>query len=182
MGDYIDDMIEGWAKGLKEAVRPTAEGSLDLPGTKAKAKARKRVPKEKAVETMRAKPLPDPPTNPGEPHRVIPEITEDWNPPRILPCGHTQWADRSGDVNSEAQREARDLGYCCDAERRMNDRASKHKDVHGSAKRVSPFVHWHVKGLYAPVPEGLRRTPDREAKGGWPGLDVDPETGLLRKP
>jgi len=175
MSDYIDDMIEGWAKGLKESTRPTAKGSLDLPGTK--TKGRKRVPKEQAVEAMRAKPLPDPPTKPGKPHKVIPR-PEDWKPPRTLPCGHIQWHDRSDDVDSEAQREARDLGYCCDAERRMNERAAKHKDVHGITLRRSPTVHWHVKGLYEPVPEGLRRTPARMARPGWSGLCCDPDTGL----
>ena len=134
---------------------------------------------------MLSKPLPDPPTKPGKPHKVIPspstsnrELPEDWKPPRTLPCGHIQWHDRSGDVDSEAQREARDLGYCCDAERRMNERAAKLKDVHGVTKRRSPTAHWHVKGLHEPVPEGLRRTPERMARIGWSGLCCDPETGL----
>lgn len=199
MGDYIDDMIEGWAKGLKESARPTPKGSLDLPGTKSKAtegkaKRKRRLTKDEVKEVSRRPAKPQPP---GEPHKVIPNPNpnptpspdpvptinrdgppEDWKPPRTLPCGHIQWHDRSGDPDSDAQREARDLGYCCDAERRMNDRAAKHKDVHGIAIRRSPTVHWHVKGLYEPVPERLRRTPGRMTRPGWSGLCCDPETGL----
>jgi hypothetical protein len=38
---------------------------------------------------------------------------------------------------------------------------------------------WEVRGLYFPVPEGQRRSHEKQrVEWGWPGLCCDPKTGL----
>ena len=78
---------------------------------------------------------------------------EDWDPPHFLDCGHMNFD------TDEANEAARTEGHCC---------------AGGARKR--PRNWRYVRGEYRrPVPEHLRRTPEREAGEGYPGLPCDEE-------
>ena len=72
--------------------------------------------------------------------------------PKMLECGHFDW------FSPKDHEEARAAGKCC----------AGWKDS----------VNWHVLGLVKPVPLTRRRTKEKSAGGGWPGLCCDPNTHL----
>jgi len=95
-----------------------------------------------------------------EPNRPNPkrDSWKEWEPtggpcgPKVLDCGHFDWS------SSKDHEEARAMGKCC-------------------AGWKSP-VKWEVLGLVKPVPLPHRRTKEKAAGGGWPGLCCHPTTHL----
>jgi hypothetical protein len=107
------------------------------------------------------------------------DYTASWPPPGYtapvtFPCGHTNHKGLGITEDAPKQVEAREAGHCCGAMRRAVEEAAKHK-----WNRV-PTIHvdWRVRGLWDPLPQGLRRTPEKDEGPGFPGLCCDPETGL----
>lgn len=113
-----------------------------------------------------------------------PEITEQvdsglpegWVPPKVLPCGHTNWPHHGTTEDDPKQVAARANGFCCAAHAAAT--ATHHRLNPSTKQRAALSVNWRVKGLHEPVPMDLRRTPEREGGPGFPGLCCDPETGL----
>lgn len=84
---------------------------------------------------------------------ISPPIPENWQSPKTLPCGHTDWFTEA--QHQEAQKE----GHCCPDFKSTNYR-------------------WQVRGLTHPVAIPFRRSKDKEGREGWPGLCCDPVSGL----
>lgn len=103
-------------------------------------------------------------------------LPEGWKPPVVLKCGHMNWPHHGTDESDPKQVAAREAGHCCAAY--SEAKASHKKRNPGVGGRAPISVQWRVKGLHEPVPMGLRRTKDREAGPGFPGLCCHPETGL----
>jgi hypothetical protein len=115
-----------------------------------------------AFNTLILLELPEPEEAPAPTRKVEPEPDEpepdsgppkDWKAPQTLKCGHTDWGTRA---EHDA---ARVDGKCC-------------------AQWKHGTVNWRVKGLHTAVPMNQRRSVEREACQGWPGLCCDPETNL----
>jgi hypothetical protein len=105
-------------------------------------------------------PDPEPEEVPAPIARVEPDEPEpnfgppkDWKAPQTLECGHTDWGTQAEHDPAKAD------GKCC-------------------ANWKNGTVNWRVKGLHTKVPVNQRRSVEREAGQGWPGLCCDPETGL----
>ena len=102
----------------------------------------------------------------------------DFGLPTVFKCGHTNYKHHGITEDSPLQVEARAEEYCCQALReatlnvwRLNPNMVNRK------RRAQLAVNWQVRGLYEPVPEAMRRKPEKH-NGGWPGLCCDPVTGL----
>ena len=102
-----------------------------------------------------------------------------WPPPGYVApvtyrCGHTNHRGHGVTEDDPKQVAAREAGHCCTAMQRAVE------DAETSQWNRAPQIHvqWRVRGLWDPVPECLRRTPEKEEGMGWPGLCCDPETGL----
>lgn len=116
--------------------------------------------------------------------RSVSEIISDlstmpdgWVGPKVFRCGHENWPHHGLTPDDPKQVEAREAGFCCQRVREAT--ASRNRLNPSAANRHAPVkVHWRVKGLHTPVPKALRRSPERERSGGFPGLCCDPETGL----
>lgn len=165
-GDWFDAVISWAAK--PEKAKPPAPVPPATPSSPAPPS--KRLPKEKVGKAARAIKTREqlmPTSGPSEPHTVIaPEDVVD--PEEVVepagsrskrtlevlhPCGHFSWA------SPEADEAARAEGKCC-----------------GNWRHLSK---WDVRGLYSPVPESQRRSPEKQRiEWGWPGLCCDPKTGL----
>jgi len=120
------------------------------------------------VVKTKAAPEPDPEPAPGLP--------EGWMPPVVLKCGHMNWPHHGTDEDDPKQVAAREAGHCCAAYAEA-DASHKRLNPHGGGK-PHLTVQWRVKGLHEPVPMGLRRTKEKEAGPGFPGLCCHPKTGL----
>ena len=107
---------------------------------------------------------------------VSSKLPDDWTPPAVLPCGHTNWPQHGTTEDDPKQIAAREAGHCCAAYTAALERHNRMNP--GNAGKPALSVQWRVRGLHEPVPEGKRRTPEREAGMGWPGLCCDPKTGL----
>lgn len=113
------------------------------------------------------KPEPPRPAMPKDP-------PADWDPPSFLDCGH--WTH---------QKMLKTEDECTEAERkRLDDRMGVRpyktvrvhdpEDCHYCKAGKAPDSYQHQKGQYKqPVPERMRRTAEREAGMGWPGLCCD---------
>lgn len=181
----VDNLIEEWIGGFKGDARlnqTTDRGdlegfSLDPKKKKAKKKTRKRVAAPVVEDVVVEDTSPAPST---KDRRTLPlkerldwyaeckEITAVWV---TLPCGHTNHSHE----DDPKQIAAREAGYCCHA---MQQATENQRRLNPGAKRVTLSVNWQVRGLTHPVPMPLRRSPEKEATGGFPGLCCDPETGL----
>ena len=94
---------------------------------------------------------------------------EDWKSLRILSCGHTNPTSK----DNPQQVLARAEGHCCYAWQLTSEKVAQ---IEYGVPHLT--VHWHVRGLTYPVPQQRRRSKEKEATGGYPGLCCDPETGL----
>lgn len=115
----------------------------------------------------------------SEPVISEPERQEDAPTPSegvTLPCGHTNWSHQGVTEDDPHQVAARAEGFCCAALAAAT--ASHHRLNPGTNRKAVLPVDWRVKGLHEPIPEALRRSPDKEGGYGFPGLCADPETGL----
>ncbi len=167
-GDWFDAVIS-WASPAKAKAKPPAPASPPEPAPRPST----RKPKEEVVKAARAIKTREqlmPTSGPSEPHTVVapeppeppPEpVVEVADTPRtpkrslgtLHPCGHTAWASPEQDEAARAE------GKCC-----------------GNWKHMP---NWEVRGLYFPVPEGQRRSHEKQrVEWGWPGLCCDPVTGL----
>lgn len=110
-----------------------------------------------------------------------PEPETEWPPPGwvapvVFKCGHTNYKSNGLTEDHPTQVAARADGHCCDRHRQAT---IQHRKLNPATNgRPHLRVDWTVRGLHQPVPAGLRRTPEREAGPGWPGLCCDPKTGL----
>jgi len=121
--------------------------------------------------------LPEPePERKAAPSTVPTKLPDDWVPPRTFRCGHSNWPGQGLTEDAPKQVAAREAGFCC-ARVAEADATSKRLNPHVQATPPVP-IEWRVKGLYEPVPVKMRRTAEREAGLGWPGLCCHPETGL----
>jgi len=163
-GDWFDAVISWAAK--PEKAKPPAPPPEPAPA----ARPSTRKSKEEAVKAARAIKTREqlmPVSGPSEPHTAI--APEDVVEPEevvepagsrnkrtlevLHPCGHFSWASPEEDEAARAE------GKCC-----------------GNWKHLPK---WEVRGLYSPVPEGQRRSPEKQRiEWGWPGLCCDPKTGL----
>ena len=99
-------------------------------------------------------------------------------PRATLPCGHSN-TERDGlTVDHPNQVAAREAGYCCAAMRTATEETVDLNPGLAGRRKVHLHIDWRVRGLTYPVPVSLRRSPERERSGGFPGLCCDPETGL----
>lgn len=102
-----------------------------------------------------------------------------WPPPGYVSpvtyrCGHTNHKGHGVTEDDPKQVAARAEGHCCEAHRRASQKANN-----AEWKRPANIrIEWRVRGLWDPVPDNLRRTPEKEQSLGFPGLCCDPETGL----
>ena len=102
-----------------------------------------------------------------------------WPPPGYVapvtfPCGHTNHNGFGTTEDDPKQVKARELGHCCGAMQRAAEEAAKHK--WNRAPMLA--VDWRVRGLSHALPQGLRRTPEKDEGPGFPGLCCDPKTGF----
>lgn len=77
---------------------------------------------------------------------------DNWNPPKVAPCGHLNWSGEEGDEK-----------FCCGEARAQASRGY----------RTSPPLDWKVRGVFSPLPANLRRI-----KNGDGGFCASPKTGL----
>lgn len=127
-------------------------------------------PEPEPAPVVKIKTAPEPDIEPAA------GLPEGWMPPVVLECGHMNWPHHGTDESDPKQVAAREAGHCCAAY--SEAKASHKKRNPGVGGRAPISVQWRVKGLHEPVPMGLRRTKDREAGPGFPGLCCHPETGL----
>lgn len=85
--------------------------------------------------------------------KVSTETPADWNPPGHLDCGHLNF---SSDEENEA---ARAEGFCC----------------HAGKQKMMPNYRRMTGEYRKPVPKSGRRTAEKVAMGGYPGLCCDDE-------
>ena len=107
----------------------------------------------------------------------------DWDgsnfvPRATLPCGHSNTERHGLTVDHPNQVAAREAGYCCSAMKAATEEVGNLNPGLAGRRKVHLHIDWRVRGLTHPVPVGLRRSPERERSGGFPGLCCDPETGL----
>jgi len=102
---------------------------------------------------------------------------EGWVAPVTLPCGHMNHKGHGVTEDDPKQVAARAEGFCC-AAAKQNAQQVARLNPGTSGRNVHLHVNWRVRGLTHPVPKALRRSPEREASGGFPGLCCDPESGL----
>lgn len=99
-----------------------------------------------------------------------------WTPPVTLPCGHVNWPHDGLTEDDPKQVEAREAGFCC---ARVHKATVEMRRINPGTKHTAPVqINWQVRGLHHPIPKGLRRSPERERGGGYPGMCCDPTTGL----
>ena len=103
--------------------------------------------------------IPDPSPEPKTPTQEPPKKTlsnsphpnppKDWNPPKVLDCGHMSFSSEKEEAH------AKEAGHCC----------ANHK---GS-------IHWtYLKGEYLrTIPMKYRRTKEKAEGTGYPGLCCD---------
>ena len=145
--------VENWVKGFTSSVRAdttASEGMEDFSlGKKKKAKKKAR---SVVVEEppKEAVVVSKPPPIPDDDEE--PDIPTGACGPKILPCGHHGWGTKKEHAAARAE------GKCCAQWRAQPD--------------------WYTVGLTKPVPIHMRRSADKIASGGWPGMCCDPETGL----
>lgn len=126
-------------------------------------------PEPEPVREVRVKAEPEPDIEPAS------GLPEGWKPPVVFKCGHMNWPHHGTDENDEKQVAAREAGHCCSA---YAEAVATHKRLNPRGGTPSLSVQWRVKGLYEPVPKGMRRTIERTNGPGFPGLCCDPKTGL----
>jgi len=109
------------------------------------------IPVEPEPEPEPEEEYPTLPTRPPLSPAVSPDLPEDWVEPDYLDCGHLDW----GNDHTEARAE----GHCCLA----------------SKMKLLPNYRFRCGEYAGPVPERHRRTKEKVAGGGFPGLccDVD---------
>lgn len=104
-----------------------------------------------------------------------PALPEGWVGSVTFPCGHMNHKGHGLTEDDPKQSAARAEGFCCAAAQQS---AANHARLNPGTSGVHLHVNWRVRGLTHPVPKSLRRSPEREASGGFPGLCCDPDTGL----
>ena len=103
-------------------------------------------------------------------------LPDDWTAPVTFPCGHVNWPHDGLTEDDPKQVAAREAGHCC---ARVHKATVEMRRLNPGTKQSAPVqINWQVRGLHHPVPKALRRSPEREASGGFPGLCCDPDTGL----
>jgi hypothetical protein len=178
----FEQIVENWAK--KSPAPSTSEKEVKAPVAPPKVQAVKKEketkPKQKPESQEKGDVvipiLASPPVDQIE---EIPEPEEvDSIPPErsyksgVMKCGHLNWmVDNEED---ELHKQAVEAGYCC----------HEFLKASGYLKKGNPLtkpylsIRWDVKGLWHPIPQNVRRTPEKESSPGWPGLCSDPDTGL----
>lgn len=106
-------------------------------------------------------------------------LPDGWVAPVTLPCGHMNWPHNGLTPDAPTQTAAREAGFCC---ARVHEATVETRRLNPGTKRSAPVqINWQVRGLHEPVPERLRRSPERDmTQGGlgWAGFCTHPETGL----
>ena len=168
----FEQIVESWAKKStptpKKAVeaKPAPAPTPPPPATKVEkkpAKVEKTPQIEKSVEVVTEAPVEE---------DLNPEVTNKPYKSGVFKCGHLNWM--VSDENDELHKGAVELGFCCHEFRR----ASESVNLTGHQRRPYLEIRWDVKGLWHPIPDRLRRSPERENSLGWPGYCSDPDTGL----
>ena len=125
-------------------------------------------PVVEAVESPRSRPVVSPPPQSG--------MRADWIPPATFRCGHVNHTGHGIDVDDPKQVKAREEGFCCAA---LVEAQANYLKLNPGVKGRPPLnVDWRVKGQHQSVPKALRRSVEKQAGLGFPGLCCHPETGL----
>ena len=199
----VNSLIEGWVKNKSKEVNP----DLSLNRKDFEKAAQVRVtdqrlphqvepddstkPKKRSTKPKKgSKSSPDPLEAPVQTSEVQTEENDleeevkvpsdsDFGRPTVFKCGHTNYKHHGITENSPLQVKARKEGYCCQSLREATLRAWKINPSMAERKRTAQVsVVWQVKGLHEPVPQSMRRSPEKHKGNGWPGLCCDPATGL----
>lgn len=95
-----------------------------------------------------------------------PKTPKNWAPATVFSCGHTNWAAPGEDDPRQVL--AKEAGFCC-------HEAKIHTET---GRKTGLKIDWAVRGLTHPVPQGARRSIERNHQPGFPGLCCSPKTGL----
>ena len=107
------------------------------------------------------------------------KLPEGWVSPVTFKCGHQNFPHNGVEPDDPKQVAAREAGFCCERLAEANRRHQKlNPGKPGKPGQSFVSINWRVRGLYEPVPEGKRRSLEREGGLGFPGLCCDPKTGL----
>ena len=187
----INKLIEQFAAGVKSSVREDAttgnlEGFEDFslsskPKSKTKPKTKTAFVPAKDIDPAGDMCAKDTLARVATPLDAVVQDDDSaaWPPPGYVSpvtyrCGHTNHKGDGVTEDDPKQVAARAEGHCCEAHRKASVKADN-----AEWKRPANIrVEWRVRGLWDPVPETLRRTPEKEQSMGFPGLCCDPETGL----
>ena len=127
---------------------------------------------------------PDPPEVKPPRRRTTTEIIESipstlpkgWTAPVTFQCGHDNWPHHGLTSDDQRQVEAREAGFCCGRVHKAT--VDMHRSNPGMTRAAPVQINWQVRGIHHPIPKELRRSPERERGGGYPGLCSHPDTGL----